>query len=69
MQIHVYVKYGEREREINYLSVSGGAIKIRSFGLNLSALSMNLFASLAFLPKGGFSPMIYSGQKDNNSFR
>lgn len=44
----------------HYLSVSEGTIRIRSFGLNSRALSMNLFAKAALTPNGGFSPMIYT---------
>lgn len=42
-----------------YLSVSLGTISIMSFGLKVSALSMNLFARIAFNPNGGLRPMIY----------
>jgi hypothetical protein len=41
-----------------YLSVSLGTISIMSFGLKVSALLMNLFARIAFNPKGGLRPMI-----------
>lgn len=33
-------------------------MRIRSFGLKLSALSMNLLARAALTPKGGLSPII-----------
>jgi hypothetical protein len=36
-----------------------------SFGLKVNALSMNLFASIAFGPKGGLRPMIYKIFSDN----
>jgi hypothetical protein len=50
--------YGEIKREMQYLSVSLGTIRIISFGLKLRALLMNWFAREALNPKGGFSPMI-----------
>lgn len=47
----------------HYLSVSGGTIRIMSFGSNSRALLINLLAKAAFSPKGGLRPMICTRSK------